>query len=119
MIQNSEINNFTDINKLYELIPKKILDENNIDTSNVIKSIITEDHIKQKNIFYIMEIIIKAIKKNLFNYKKYIINYNLVEIIIELTKYKNIIDTFKNYFSFYNMNTYKDKKLIKLTPINI
>jgi len=87
------------LEKFYEIIDEKTLKSNNIDLTLKLRILIT-----------------KCIKKNLFNYKVFFENYNILDIALEIIKYKNIIDVFENIYKIYNKKIISEK-LINLEPV--
>jgi hypothetical protein len=87
------------IEKFYEIVDEETLKSNNIDLTLKLRKIITE-----------------CIKKNLFNYKDFFENYNIIDIALEIIKYKNIIDVFENVYKVYNKKIISEK-IINLEPV--
>ena len=45
---------------------------------------------------------LECIKLKLFNYKEYFVNYNVIDTILEIFKYNNIIEVFENVYTEYS-----------------
>jgi hypothetical protein len=100
-----EDDNINTIDKLYNIVPKDVMFRNNInydellDEKNKNKKNASISDVTRKTIRKIMVI---CIKLKLFDYKKYFINYNFIDIILEILEYDNIPDVFKNLCNFYS-----------------
>ena len=85
--------------KFFEIVDKEIIKKNKINLEDKLRVIITE-----------------CIKNNLFNYKLFFENYNIIDIALEIIKYQNIIDVFENVFKRYTKKI-TSGKLINLEPV--
>lgn len=91
---------YYNIEKFYEVVPKKKMEDNHINFNKKIREIITQ-----------------CLQKKLFNYKLYYVNYNVIDIILKIMDYDNIIDVFENIFSIYIDAKIKNAINIELEPI--
>jgi hypothetical protein len=85
--------------KFFELVDKEIIIKYKINLEKKLRAIITE-----------------CIKNNLFNYKLFFENYNIIDIALKIMKYQNIIDVFENVFEDYT-KIITSKKIITLEPV--
>lgn len=95
------VRGYSNIEKFYEVVSKQKMQNNNVNFNNKIRKIITE-----------------CLKKKLFNYKVYYENSNIIDIILEIMEYDNIIGVFENVFKKYVNNQIKNAKYIEFKSVN-
>ena len=88
--------------KFYKIVSKEKIIKNSIDVTNKLRKIITE-----------------CLYKQLFNYKNFFENYNMIEITLNIMQYDNIIDAIENIYVKFTQKPINNVKIVELLPINI
>ena len=100
LYEDDEINT---LEQFYKIVARDVMVKNGINYDKIYEKTFkrgkSKGEITRKAIRKLM---LECIKLKLFNYKEYFVNYNVIDTILEIFKYNNIIEVFENVYTEYS-----------------